>query len=89
MREGILAVCSFNQHVLSICSLAICSHDSGWGKSKIICLWKREENRMVNLGKDMVFRRDKGGDGGGKVRETGGELGKSESVKYLIIIMVL
>lgn len=44
---------------------------------------------MVNLGKDMVFRRDKGGDGRGKVRETGGELGKSESVKYLIIIMVL
>lgn len=44
---------------------------------------------VVNLEKDMLFRRDKGGDGGGKVRETGGELGKSESVKYLIIIMVL
>lgn len=44
---------------------------------------------MVNLEEDMLLRRDKGGDGGGKVRNMGGELGKSESVKYLIIIMVL
>lgn len=39
--------------------------------------------------KICLLRVDKGGDGGGKVREVGGKTGKSESVKYFIIIMEL
>lgn len=37
----------------------------------------------------MPLRLDRGGDGGGKVREMGGVLGKSDSVKHFIIIMGL
>ena len=89
MKKGILVICSFNQHVLSICSLAICSHDSGWDEPEIICIWRQKEAECRTQGKICLLRVVAGGGGGGKVREMGGEPGNSESVKYFIIIMAL
>lgn len=57
-----------------------------WDKPRIN-FWKREESWTQDL--ETFWEWAKGGDGGGKVREMGGDQDKNESVKYFVKFMVV